>query len=232
MARKKFSAKIGGAQRDDDSLSQKRIVANARAIMEESGVESVSMRRVAAALGVTAMALYHHVGDKQALVALVADQVIDEVSDSRTPDDCPWYDRLRHGFLTVHEAITRYPGLGLYIAGSNGFYPSGFRMFRETVEMLVEAGFDESEAIEINYVLLAYQGGYFLIDQSAQRPPVRVDPDQDDDRLSHLHSSAALNSLDAFARGLEGIIAGFRAQLESKGSPASRPKNANVGVLF
>jgi AcrR family transcriptional regulator len=55
-------------------LSRQAIIEAARALLEAEGIEAVSLRRVAGALGVTAPALYAHVTDKRDLLQGVADQ--------------------------------------------------------------------------------------------------------------------------------------------------------------
>jgi AcrR family transcriptional regulator len=59
-------------------LDTDRIAAAALAVADDRGVDGFTMRAVAETLGVTPMALYHHVADKAALVALVVDRVINE----------------------------------------------------------------------------------------------------------------------------------------------------------
>ena len=46
----------------------------ALAILEEEGPEAVSMRRVASAVGITPMAIYHHFPDREALLNTVTDR--------------------------------------------------------------------------------------------------------------------------------------------------------------
>ena len=55
------------------SLSREAVVAAARDILVAEGLGGVSLRRVAAALGVTAPALYAHVTDKRDLLQSIAD---------------------------------------------------------------------------------------------------------------------------------------------------------------
>ena len=71
--------------RDDDSpggglaeLDVDRIAAAALQVSDELGETGLTMRAVADRLGVTPMALYHHVDDKSALVALMVDRAIRE----------------------------------------------------------------------------------------------------------------------------------------------------------
>lgn len=59
-------------------LDPGRIAAAALAVADARGVKGFTMRAVAEALGVTPMALYHHVENKAALAALLVDAAIGE----------------------------------------------------------------------------------------------------------------------------------------------------------
>jgi AcrR family transcriptional regulator len=59
-------------------LDRERIAAAALAVVDAQGLAGFTMRAVASALGVTPMALYHHVEDKAALARLVVDAAIGE----------------------------------------------------------------------------------------------------------------------------------------------------------
>ena len=56
------------------------VVAAGMRVLDAQGLEGCSMRRVAAELGVQPSALYHHVPDKQTLLALMADEIVAPVS--------------------------------------------------------------------------------------------------------------------------------------------------------
>lgn len=51
-----------------------RILEVARELLEAKGAEAVSMRRVAGAVGITAMAVYRHYADRDALLNALADE--------------------------------------------------------------------------------------------------------------------------------------------------------------
>lgn len=55
-----------------EALTREAIVATTRSLIETEGLDAVSLRRVGAALGVTAPALYAHVADKRDLLRSVA----------------------------------------------------------------------------------------------------------------------------------------------------------------
>ena len=60
------------ATQSPPALSIERIVAAAFRQLEADGLDGLTMRRLAAALGVQAPALYWHVGDKAELLGLMA----------------------------------------------------------------------------------------------------------------------------------------------------------------
>ncbi|MFI6039729.1 TetR/AcrR family transcriptional regulator [Streptomyces sp. NPDC051315] len=68
-------------------IEKQRIVDVARRILEEEGVEAVSMRRIAKEVGATPMALYHHVRDKDELLMLTLAGMASTVPRPELPDD-------------------------------------------------------------------------------------------------------------------------------------------------
>ncbi|MBA8823989.1 AcrR family transcriptional regulator [Saccharopolyspora lacisalsi] len=52
------------------------VIDRAIAVLDEYGLESLTMRRLATELGVQPSALYHHVPNKQTLLAAVADEIV------------------------------------------------------------------------------------------------------------------------------------------------------------
>ena len=57
-----------------------KIAVAARRLLDKDGAEAVTMRRVAAASGITAMAIYRHYPDRAALLSALADQGFDELA--------------------------------------------------------------------------------------------------------------------------------------------------------
>jgi AcrR family transcriptional regulator len=57
-----------------------RIAAAARRLLEREGAEAVTMRRVADAVGITAMAIYRHYPDRDALLDALVNQAFEELA--------------------------------------------------------------------------------------------------------------------------------------------------------
>jgi AcrR family transcriptional regulator len=72
-----------------ESEERTRIVAAARRVVETGGVDALSMRKLAAILGVAHTAIYWHVGSRDELVGAVVDSFISDLGDikptGRTP---------------------------------------------------------------------------------------------------------------------------------------------------
>jgi AcrR family transcriptional regulator len=66
-------------------LDRDDIVRTAHGIVRDRGLAALSMRALGDALGVTPMAIYHHVGNKPALVQLLVDDVWAQVADALDP---------------------------------------------------------------------------------------------------------------------------------------------------
>lgn len=86
------------------SLSPERIVHGARELIEAEGLPRLSMRRLGAHLGVDPMALYRHVPNKQAILALVVAQCLAELPT--VSEATPWHEQVRDWarayWLVVH----------------------------------------------------------------------------------------------------------------------------------
>ena len=104
------------------------VVHRAITVLDEYGLESLTMRRLAAELGVQPSALYHHVPNKQSLLAAVADEIL---SRGRRPHRAQEWDRrvievcseLRDAMLAYRDGaevvVTAYTfGLGASEPGS------------------------------------------------------------------------------------------------------------------
>jgi AcrR family transcriptional regulator len=65
-----------------DQATEERIAETALNLLETGGEDGVSMRRVAAAVGITPMAIYHHFADRRALLDFVVDREFTKYSES------------------------------------------------------------------------------------------------------------------------------------------------------
>ena len=96
-----------GGQR---GLSREQLVRTAIAIADAEGLGALSMRGVAARLGVAAMAPYRYVRGKDELVLLMADAAFGERGYPAKPSG-DWRERLTLGGRTLWSLFRRHPWL-------------------------------------------------------------------------------------------------------------------------
>jgi AcrR family transcriptional regulator len=88
-------------------LNRDRVLDAAIAFADAEGLEALSMRKLAQALGVEAMSLYNHVSSKGDLVEAMVDRVVGEIE---LPDPAgDWEAAVRTCAVSAHEAFLRHP---------------------------------------------------------------------------------------------------------------------------
>ena len=88
-------------------LSRARVVEEAIGLADEQGLAALSMRALAARLGVEAMSLYHHVAGKGALLDAMVDAVFGELHLPFVGGD--WRAELRARSVSGREVLLRHP---------------------------------------------------------------------------------------------------------------------------
>ena len=87
-------------------LDLRRIVTTAIELADAGGLDALSMRKLATALGVEAMSLYYHVPNKEVLLDHMVDQIISEIGLPSLDD--PWKQAMRDRALSAHEVFQRH----------------------------------------------------------------------------------------------------------------------------
>jgi AcrR family transcriptional regulator len=177
-------------------LSKERIFDAALRLGDEHGLEGLSMRRVARALGVEAMSLYNHVPNKAAIVSGILELVLTGIE---LPDRAlPWAERLRALGRTMYRAIGGHPIVATIITTgvANPHTIEALRPIEEIYAALHQAGFDNRDATRGANALTALIFGNVLL------RPARESTSEDDERerqwfqqnvpadeLPHLHQA-------------------------------------------
>src|SRR3954463_607124 len=119
-------------------LNRERVLRAAVALADESGSESLSMRKLCQALGVEAMSLYHHVANKDDLLDGMIDVVFGEVV---LPGGVDWKAALRERAISVRTALSRHRwAIGLMESRTNPG-PATLRAHDAVLGCLRTAGF-------------------------------------------------------------------------------------------
>ncbi|MFJ6199332.1 TetR/AcrR family transcriptional regulator C-terminal domain-containing protein [Micromonospora sp. NPDC092111] len=129
-----------------EPLSRERALATAVTLADAEGIPALTMRRLAAELGVEAMSLYHHLPGKEGLLDGLADTVVGEIDvavgrAAVTGTGGDWRTGLRRRFLAAREVMLRHPWAPALL-GSRPTIPTGVYAYYDGIlATLLSAGF-------------------------------------------------------------------------------------------
>lgn len=102
-----IATQIDAATQRRAPLSKERILATAVALADDGGVDALSMRKIAHALGVVPMALYKHVRNKSELLDGMVDAIVGEIDPPVGGAD--WKTTMRRRVLSARRMLLRHP---------------------------------------------------------------------------------------------------------------------------
>lgn len=133
------------------------IVERALAIADREGLAALSMRRLAGALDVTPMALYHHVASKDELLDLMADMALQALPDVDL--ETPWDAEVERFFMAYYRLLIAHPALAEVTTRRPLNGPTAARLGDRVLQLLVDAGYDGDEAVALFIALFNYMVG-------------------------------------------------------------------------
>jgi TetR/AcrR family transcriptional regulator, tetracycline repressor protein len=131
----------------------------ARRIADEEGVDRLTMRRLAAELGVTPNTLYTYFPHKEALLDALIDDLLAGV-DAGDPAEGDWRDGLVRVMDSSRRLLLAHPQLASVIIARPGLGPNAARLGELTLELLGRGGLEGERAVEALRVLLVYSLGF------------------------------------------------------------------------
>ena len=135
----------------DAGLSKQRVVAEAIRLADREGVDGLSMRRLADALGAGAMSLYHYVANKDELLDAMIDVVFGEIELPATGTD--WRSAMRRRSVSARQVLARHPwAIGLMESRTSPG-PAHLRHREAVTACLRQAGFSVLMATHANWLL-------------------------------------------------------------------------------
>lgn len=201
------------------SLTSVQLAAAALAVVDRDGLAGLTMRAVGKELGMSTMALYRYVADREELEGLVVELVLDGV-DSTPPADLPWPERLRVLVERVRAAIGAHPAVVPLFPAHRHRSPGVLRWSEAVLGVLTEAGFDGTRRVVALRGLLSYVIGAIQLEHLgplsgagtvaiAQLPPTQ---------FPHMTETARaarrVGPDEEFGGGLDIVLRGLAAQAD------------------
>ncbi|GAA3466844.1 TetR/AcrR family transcriptional regulator [Nonomuraea roseola] len=209
-----------------EPLSRARIVAAAIDLIEREGADAVSMRRIAADLGVGVMSLYNHVPNKASLLDGVAEAVLSKIQFTDDPE-AHWTDRVRLQARAFRQIAHHHPRSTMLVVSRQLHSNAGLLPVERALSTLREAGFDGADAVRMLRLFIAYIIGSLLreVGVTPTFAPVqgvtrvgKVDPELFPEVSALAPLLGACDHEEEFDFGLELLIQAIAVHLDRKGT--------------
>ena len=180
------------------ALTREQVLVAALEIIDQDGVEALTMRRLGQALDRNPMGVYRHAADKDALLDGVVEHIFSELVVSREPGrdqesgqhggdwhDGDWEAALRRTAHAFRRIALAHPNavpllVTRSVTGPLALRPLGtLRPLEELLEVFIGAGFDPHGALHATRLFTGFLYGH-IQDELQQQVP---DPDETDDLL-------------------------------------------------
>ncbi|MFF9031089.1 TetR/AcrR family transcriptional regulator [Streptomyces iakyrus] len=138
------------------SLSHARLASAALAVIDRDGLAGLSMRSVAKELGMSTMALYRYVDDREGLERLVVDLVLETVDTEAPGPSGHWHDRIEVLVRRLRDAMAAHPEVVPLTVAHRHRSLVGLRWSESVLGVLAEAGFDGAQRVVALRGLLGY----------------------------------------------------------------------------
>lgn len=200
-------------------LSREAVLAAARALVEAEGLERLTMRRLAAELGVAPNAIYSHVSDKAALVDAVLDSLLADI-DTEGAGEWDPRDGLVQLMLESRRVLLEQAHVLPRLLAGPMRGPNLRRLTEACLGLLAELGVEGQAAVDGLRMLLTYTVGSAALDAPRAAEPDPAARWAGSERVFVAHgegSRVARNARalarpsadDAFVRGLGWLLDGI-----------------------
>lgn len=209
-----------------EPLTRQRIIEAALRIMDEEGLEAVTMRAIGRDLGVEAMSLYNHVQGKEDILNGVCEQVLAEF---RIPESEDWAEAARLGAREYRRLLLAHPNVITLMSEGKGPFtnPDALRAYEFALDVFRSVGLAEADSVKAFHTF----GGYILGFVMMELGPMVGGPDHEAHHRAHEEMARMLASADLprlreafpyiidcdveeqFEFGLELLIEGLRTRV-------------------
>jgi AcrR family transcriptional regulator len=162
-------------------LSREKVLAAALAIADAEGLDALSFRRLAGHLGVTPMALYRYVDDKEALLDGIGDIVLSELELPEPRGD--WREQLRAAAWSFRAVLVAHPAVVPIFLRRPLLTPAALRSANAVVGIFRRAGFSPEQVAPLYrdfirdmlaHVMLESEGGRGVVTPEQRREQARL----------------------------------------------------------
>lgn len=207
-------------------LTRGRVVGEALALVDEVGVEALTMRRLGARLGVEAMSLYNHVDSKDDLLDGIASLLLELVQVPEPPDP-EWRRQLRAIATSVRHVGSRHPRAFPLLVSRRHTTLASWAPVLGGFSEARRAGFASGPSVHVVHTFAGFLVGFVLLEVRGGEPGavelLAGDVPAEEARLREYVAACAQTGPDEqFEAGVALLVAGMEHLIEAD-RPAGVP---------
>lgn len=151
------------------TLSEQLILDAALALLAELGAERVTIRGIAARVGIAPNAVYTYFPDKAAVLHGLAEQLLGRVHDNHAGDSSlPWRDRVHVLADDLRTELLAHPGSVYLLLGNSLDGPNARAIGTTLLTILAAADLDPDAAANASHLLNVHILGSVALDTTDQ----------------------------------------------------------------
>lgn len=214
-------------------LTRPLVIETALRLLDEVGLDGLTVRRLAAELGVKSPALYWHFRNKQELLDGMADAITWAAGMGPPREGESWQDYLLRRTRAYRQSVLSHRDGARLVSNARRLEARTIRMFDTELTALVDGGFTPLLALHTITALAHYVIGFVLQEQAAPREDQTQPADPMAELAELLDAGASATLLvaireggnpvgdQAFEHGLHVLIDGTAAALAREQSSRS-----------
>lgn len=144
-------------------LTRERVLRAAMDLVDEGGLEALSMRKLGQVLGVEAMSLYKHVANKDDILGGMTELVLGEIALPSDEED--WEAAVRTCAISFHDALVQHPWASNLIMSIPRVSSARLDYMEWLMRRLREAGFSADATYHAYHALDSHILGFSLWQQ-------------------------------------------------------------------
>jgi TetR/AcrR family tetracycline transcriptional repressor len=204
------------------AVTRDDVIHTAIQLLQEVGLDGLTLRRLATELGISAPTLYWHVRDKRELLDLMAEQMVRDQRAGQPPfpETLSWWEKIAEGMRRQYRSILAYRD-GARVMAGNRPTDAALPQIEQYMLLWVEAGFPPGEALASILTFGDFVVGSALeyqseVERRREQPPERLTEVWAKMRDYPTLYAAAMERMqqrpDSFEHGLSLLMAGLRVR--------------------
>ena len=146
-------------------VTAEAVIDAALVVIDEEGLDALTMRRLAHDLGVEPVTIYRQLPNKDAILAGVAEKLWREMAPPEgsappPPEPSDWREQVRGMWLALNALMQRHPNAIPIIARGGAYSPSAGEGTVGMLGVFRDAGLSPQEAAELLHILSACVVGF------------------------------------------------------------------------